>query len=489
MELNNLELLEQYQRLQQNQESQKFLPNPLIQKDIWDVVDDLSLKVTEHFIARTLNFSDISQEWLKLLAKKFILLISKRGNKSYTLINKLLYIKGFSRFLVQHSVYSYEQINDQVFEAFDYYLRSKNLKERTLRGYHGTLCQFFDTCRFEGWLNINTFWFRGRGKRTTINNDKIEYIPEEVWHQLHESLHYLPEQLQRMVIVIKTLGLRIGELCNMPFDCLRKRGKAWRIRISTEKYDTEDELPISPELVAVIREQQEYIRQNLGEAFDKLFSANKRSGLANWRFFPQPKVMKGCSFNFWLNKLAKKCNICTKEGELWHFRSHQFRRTVATVMENAGIRDLIIQKYLRHRSADMQRHYTHLLKQVLGDELKELMRDKKYIDITGKVVALHKPTNLVTEALRRRMYQITTQYGECHRPSLKSPCPTVNACWRCKDWRISEGDLPHLKEDLNRVEKELQTAESLGMTRQQIGLEGDRNILFHCITSLENIND
>lgn len=158
-------------------------------------------------------------------------------------------------------------------------------------------------------------------------------------------------------------------------------------------------------------------------------------------------------------------------------------------MTNAGVRDLIIQKYLRHRSPDMQRHYKHLLKQVVGDELEELMREKKYVDITGKVIASHQPKNPITELLRRRMYQITTQYGECHRPVLKTPCQTVNACWRCKEWRTSTDDLPYLKDDLKRVEEELQIAKQMGMFRQQYGLEDDRDSLLNCIKGLEQIND
>jgi integrase/recombinase XerD len=194
------------------------------------------------------------------------------------------------------------------------------------------------------------------------------------------------------------------------------------------------------------------------------------------------------TFNKWLNKLATQKNICSKNGEQWHFASHQFRRTVATIMTNAGIRDLIIQKYLRHRSPDMQDYYKNILKQVLKDEYQELIKVNKYVDITGKVVDSHKPTNPVTEYLRRKMYQITTQYGECHRPTLKNPCPTVNSCWRCKEWRVSNVDLPYLKEDLQRVEEELHISEELGMIRQTQGLESDRQSLQNCIKGLEKNN-
>ncbi len=95
------------------------------------------------------------------------------------------------------------------------------------------------------------------------------------------------------------------------------------------------------------------------------------------------------------------------------------------------------------------------------------------------------PNNPITELMRRKMYQITTQYGECHRPVLKSPCQTVNACWRCEHWLTSSDDLDALKGDLQRVETELEIAEYLGMVRQQKGLVSDQQNLLIRIRGLE----
>ncbi len=98
------------------------------------------------------------------------------------------------------------------------------------------------------------------------------------------------------------------------------------------------------ELAAVIKEQQKYIKEIFQDSYDKLFCGSnaKVNDSSNMAFKPQPKVMLATTFNKWLNRLVKKCNICSKNGELWHFSSHQFRRTVATVMTNSGIRDLIM---------------------------------------------------------------------------------------------------------------------------------------------------
>jgi integrase/recombinase XerD len=258
------------------------------------------------------------------------------------------------------------------------------------------------------------------------------------------------------------------------------------LRFLTEKYLTVDELPICEELVVVIREQQKYIRQHFGDSYDKLCNSNSSRG--NHDYKPAPRVMQASSFNRWLNKLAQKQSICTNEGQIWHFKSHQFRKTFATVMTNAGVRDLIIQKYLRHRSPEMQEYYKRLFKEVLGDEYHELIKGSSYVDSTGKMVAQHQQQNLITELVRRKMYQITTQYGECHRPVLKSPCQTVNACWQCEHWLTSTKDVSALKNDLQRIETELDIASKLGMVRQQQGLTLDQQRLVIRIEGLEKID-
>ena len=490
MSLNQFDWLDDYEDLFEEKPPSQLLLNPLLQKDVWHTVDDLNLKISPHQKVFTLNFKTIALDWFRLLVKLYILVKAKPNQPSTTISGFVTYLRRFSKFLAEKHIDNPKQISNELFEEFDYYLKAKALKDSSIAHYQSAVCNFFDTCRIEGWIDVNTYWFRGKGMRVYPKNDEVDYIPEEVWHQLEENLYQLPEPIQRMILVIKATGLRGGELLNLPLDCLRKRGEQWRLRLTTEKYNIEDEIPIAvPEFVAVIKEQQEYIKQNFSDEFNNLFCSNnpghhRKDGTLS--FSPCPKVMKLDTFNRWLNRLAKKANITTNEGEVYEFKSHQFRRTVGTVMTNAGVRDLIAQKYFRHRSPDMLPHYQHLLKQTLGDEFEELIKDKKYHDISGKVVETIKAQNPITEFIRRKMYPLTTQYGECHRDLFKSPCPTVNACWRCEHWRITEDDFNYLKEDLVRVEEELKVAKTLRMTRQIQGLEGDRNNLLAIIQRIED---
>lgn len=468
-----------------NESAQKLLNNPLIAKDVWWTVEDLGLTVNQHRKTLTINFEPIRQDWLKLLAKLYVLVKSTRKLSAGSCQSDIIYLNRFSQFIEHKSIFKPDHFNNQLFDEYSYYLNSLTISESYRLRHYIVLKNFLNLCREEGWLEVNTYWFKGRYKRPTVKRDEIDYIPEEVWQQLDEHLYLLPEPLQRMILIIRGTGLRIGELLNLPLDCLRQRGNQWRLRFLIEKYQTVDELPICEELVSVIKEQQEYISQHFGDSYDNLWNSNNGSHY----YVPAPRIMKCDGFNRWLNKLAQKQNICTSEGKIWHFRSHQFRKTVATVMTNAGVRDLIIQKYLRHRSPEMQEHYKRLFKEVLGEEYRELIKGSNYVDSTGKLVVQHQPQNLITELVRRKMYQISTQYGECHRPVLKSPCQTVNACWQCEHWLTSTEDLSALKTDLQRVETEIEIASKLGMIRQQQGLEVDQQKLVIRIKGLEKVDD
>lgn len=500
MSNNNLNPLDNYKHLIENKSVRQLLNNPLLAKDNWNFSQDLYLSTPDHRKFLTLDFTDYSQDWLKIVVKLYTLLRACSGTSASTIQRDVYNLQKLDSFFKEQDVYSFEQINNGIFENFDYYLHSKNLRSATIHRYYATLVAFFDTCRLEGWCDVNTYWFKGRRRRLYPNSHEINYIPEEVWNQLESNLYHLPEPIQRMILVIRTTGIRVGELLNMPYDCLRKRGNQWRLRMVTEKYEIEDELPIPEDLAVVIKEQQLYIIQLFSNSYNNLFCTSKAGGwktltkncdgtvLDEMVFEPYPEVMPNHLFNLWLNRLAKKYEIRDNHGDIWHFASHQFRRTLATIMTNAGVRDLIIQKYLRHRSLDMQRYYKHIFKEVLGEEYESLMQEKKYVDITG-TISVHQPKNPITEFVRRKMYQITTQYGECHRPTLKEPCQTVNACWRCEHWRTSTDDLAYLKSDLALVEAEIKIAKELGMIRQQQGLESDRNHLINRILKLSEIHE
>jgi site-specific recombinase XerD len=144
-----------------------------------------------------------------LLVKLYILVRSQRKLSAIYLDSSVHYLNRFSQFIQQKSISNPKEINNQLFEEFDYHLRSLKLSDLSISLYYVTLNSFFNLCRQEGWIEVNTYWFKGKCKGSTPKNDEIEYLPEKVWQQLDEHLHHLPEPIQRMVVVIRGTGLRL----------------------------------------------------------------------------------------------------------------------------------------------------------------------------------------------------------------------------------------------------------------------------------------
>lgn len=461
-----------------------LLSHPLMSKDIWHVVDDLGLKTNQHIRRYKINFSRFPQEWFKEVAKIYILYCTIQGKASGTLIGETSNIECFAKFLESQFISNFSQIRDEIFDLFF----AKRQQAVSLSTYYKEITvirAFFEIGTKQEWFNIPTYWFVG--KRKFVVPEKIEFIPEKVWNQLDKNLHKLPEQLQRMVVLIRTKGMRGGELLQMPFDCLRqKKNGDWEIHFINSKFNrTPEEMDILPELAAIIQEQQDYIRKHVGEEFKYLFCSSRKTK----DFSPASRVMSLECFNKYLNRLAVECEIRDESGQVWHFASHQFRRTVATILANSGIRDYLVQCYLRHRSPDMKRHYVHLFPQTLQREIEELRKERKLVDITGKVVKKYRPSNEMTELLRRKLYPRSLNVGECHRPIVKAPCLTTNACWRCEHYRVTEDDLPFLKADLPRIQEAIVESEQIGRVRGLLELKKDEAFLIKSIEILEASDD
>ena len=470
--------------------------NPLMLKDRWDGEKDLRMHVNQHLNQKIINFGFIKQSWLKDVAKRYILYRRSLGKKFGTLLDNKNGIQYFANFLEFQCVHGFDDISSEVLESYIGSLNS--LSETTRQTRIVVLKTFLETGTINGWFNVSTYTLVGKTRHIKADHNKINYIPDEVLRQLDEHLHLLPDPVQRMVVLIRALGLRAGELLQLRLDCLRQhRDGKWIIRFTNWKFnEQEDNLPINETLVRLIREQQEYIKTHLNDSFVYLFSANKK-GIHNregelFRFKPQPSAMAIGSFSSYLNKLASLCNICDTSGKQWQFASHQFRRTVATKMTNEGVRQYVIQMYLRHRSPDMMLHYAHVLPATTKKEIDALHKQKKIVDITGAEVEILHPeidNDISLQWLRSNMQPKALAMGFCARPALQKPCPHANACMSCKHYRLDAEDLPALHQHLDRTRKLKVESERRGYVRQIRGIEQDEAKLTNLIKSLETENE
>ena len=468
----------------------------LFSKDIWYSEKDLGLQTHQHSPIKHLNFSLIKQSWLKQKAKQYIIQKKIQGIKISTLSNYILMFNNLSRFIERKSLNCFSEINENILDLF---VKEISQKSQSYRQTHiGSLKEFLETGNIEGWFEISTYTLKEYSKNKQCNQGKINYIPDEVLQQLDENLHFFPEPIQRLVVLMKTLGLRSCEALNMKFDCLKQHQDGnWDIEFVNWKFqDKLDRLPINEDLVFLIKQQQKYIQDNLGNDFELLFCGNKLGYALKKEgevipFLPVAKTLTRQSFNRYLNKLAKSCQITDKTGKIFKFTTHQFRRTVATKMANEGVRTYIIQCYLRHHSPAMIKHYIELLPNTIKKEMEAFRKTSKIIDITGAEIEPKKVSgdDYILEWLREKMQPRALSMGFCQRPKLLKPCPHANTCMSCEHFRLNEDDLPALKQHLERNRQLKSESIKKGYQRQIDIIEQDENQLIKLINSLEDKNN
>lgn len=463
----------------------------LLDKDIWDAQQDLGLRINHHISRKTLRFTNIQQPWLKEKLKEYFLIRKIQGMQLNTFAATITIFNSFSKFLSEQYINSFSEINDDILEL---YLKSVSNRPGLQEGAITYIKKFFDIGNENKWFDISTY-FLSKVKPVKRTTKKIKYIPDEVLKQLDDNLYLLPEPLQRLVILIRALGLRASEILQLRFDCLRQRkdGK-WEIQFTNWKFKERlDILPINEELVAIIKEQQQYIQDNLGQDYHFLFCARQSVNNAIEEgyissFIPKPSVMRTVSFNRALNELSAHSKIKDKAGNIWNFTSHQFRRTVATKMTNEQVRHYIIQCYLRHASPKMLQHYAYIFPETMKQEMDKFRKKKKIVDITGREIKQIHPqldSDLGLQWLRAKMQPKALAMGFCARPALLKPCSHANACMTCDHFRLDEDDLPALKQHLQRNQQLKEESEKLSYIRQIKSIKQDEMQLNKLIQSLE----
>ena len=435
--------------------------------DVW-TANDLGLQVRPCSTdGDKINFSDIQEKWLKFYIKKFIKYTATQTNSVETLQKHIYYFKHFSKFISKAQlVNQIEDINRSVVLNYLDYLNTQKLSPVSKGKCLSSLVSLFETGVANNWFNIEPYLIR-KEDYPKRSKSLPRYIPEDVLHKLNQHLDKLPESVMRMVLVIQECGLRVGELCQLPLDCLKEDEKGgYFIQFMRWKMKFETILPISIELSQVIKEQQVYIQQHLGKNYQYLFCGRRASP----EFIPEHKVMTDRSFANHLKSLAEQFNICDNTGKLWNFQTHQFRHTVGTRMINNGVPQHIVQRYLGHDSPQMTMTYAHIHDHTLREEI-EKYHDSRVINFQGETTELDEAiqsSNNDLEWFKKNVQARALEHGYCARPKVLGDCDIsgFDGCYNCPHWRTNKNFLPVLKDTLERTNKVLQKAQSLGWQLQ-----------------------
>lgn len=460
--------------------------------DVW-FLDDGNLEITGGTDALKLNFSQIPFEWLKKSAMSFTeSCYSTRATG--TLIANIQALKMFGETLQElNPSCEPSDITRSLMEKVLFQWAKSGLKASSLKRRMGSVRQFIEWCEDSRKVEFASTRLIRDSDYPKAEKKLPKFIPEYVMSQLNANIDGLHPHVMRFFLALQEVGMRISECCALPFDCIYADAQGdYFIKYYQFKMKKEHVVPISKELVEVIKEQQREVIVELGSATNLLFPTPKYQ--QNKRKYPRAgKAWSKGTLITNLNALANERNIVSEDGSVYHFTFHKFRHTTATRMINNGVPQHIVQRYLGHESPTMTSTYAHILDKTLKQEFAKFQG--KMVDINGDIYDMNEVANSLSEGsdadsldaqwLKKNIAVQTLPNGLCSLPVVQGSCPHANACLTCPSFRTDHRYLPQHKDQLQRTEEIIATCASKGWTRQLEMNEKIKQSLVNIIEPLE----
>ena len=422
-------------------------------KDIW-LFKNIGVKPHRRGLRR-LNFTSITQPWLKDAVKKFCKHQLVTGSyKASTCSGVLTGLKYFSFYLNEdcHNI-SPNLLNRSVAEGYLAYLLKEYSKPETRVSAISSLNSFLTQNDIHHWLPIQTrLIYPGDYPKVNKNSFGKKVISDEVIKQLLENILDFPIYQQRMLIILANVGMRITELMNISLNCISsdKQGK-YLITYYQSKVNSTITKPIasifhdSTEVINAIKEQQKEVIEKLGVECPYLFPS----------VYSRPGHIKTIGYSTIAKRLKQVActrNIRDENGKFWNFHPHQFRHTVGTELANDDSIGLFgTQAYLGHQSIDMTLRYAKLDEKKLQKKIEKFNDNNQVIDYTGKSIKLDQDErfkenwNYIKEGNLTKAQ--TVEGGICTLPAMLSPCPHKHKCLSCTHLVTTPEHLPfHVNE-------------------------------------------
>jgi integrase len=454
-----------------------------VEKDIWDM-RKMGLEVNMASTSYRLNFTRISQLWLRDLAKEYL----RYNSAVYSpgdCIGKLSALNAFSSFLASaHPHLNVAGLDRALIVEYIGYLRDRQVSE-------SRECHALVSLR----TILETSAYRlGRHdlpKERLIFDDDLPKekktlprdLPEEILVQIREHLSTLDMVMLRMVTILLECGLRISELCTLPIDCLICDDKhEWYLKFYQIKLKQEHVIPLVNEtVVAVIQAQQEDTRKQWGDESPYLFTRPLK------RSRGQPLPFVGMTFANRLNRWALEKNIRDRHSCLYHLQSHQFRHTVGMRLINEDVPLEVIRRLFGHHTMRMTQVYARMRAAKVRAALERAALSRKTVNAAGQVVkgdarANDPEVQLVRKGIRGQ----TLPIGGCGRLVVLGECNYANKCVTCPMWLTSTDDLPALKSFHERATRLRQRAQEVG---NQVVVQQQTHIITNLTVRLKSLEE
>lgn len=290
-----------------------------------------------------------------------------------------------------------------------------------------------------------------------VQNRQVTNIPDAVLEQLFKNLKHLhPEVIPIIWIAFKT-GLRISDVLALTNKCLITVNDSPYLQLDISKTKVRNHrIPIDTHLAEIItflikKCELETNMDNNPKRYLFVRLSGKRKG----RTFTQGFVREE------LNVLAITQNIVGIDGEIYHFRMHEFRHTYAVKLLNNGADILTVQELLAHASPEMTMVYAKYSDDNKRKEFEKVLASGTFEFSQNGLLKKIRPNQLNKENLdslwqNHKLNAIDNPYGTCMArlngkcPFItEPPCLSCNNGNPCKDLAIGLSDLDSEKYHLH----------------------------------------
>ena len=441
----------------------------IFKRDVWDM-NEIHLskeRLNNADYIPNLDFFTISNKYNKNLLKMYLKSELTLTGKAYSTIRcEYMNLTDFVCFLGDIDIGRHSKAD---MESYCEHLDKKFSK---VNGYNTAIADVLSFFKYlskrefllsEFFIDISDMKKRGK------YNYKLTAPDDFVVNQIFDNLPKAEEIFQIMYMIQTWSGIRVSELCSIPFNCIRKDTDGCKLFIYSNKMQDNDFIIIPPALYERIKKYQKSVKEKRPDA-EYLFYYGQRKDTG------KPINIK--TYTRHMQKYIAEWGIKNPDGTEHLYQSHAYRHKKGRDMVEAGIPLYMISQCLNHRSMNMTLVYA---------EARTAFRKKefnKYIAASRDADPLKTDTTITVEWLRENLDKQALSNGFCCLP-CQTKCPHTNSCIHCNNFITSLDYLDVHKRQLELLESNLELYKANGYVSNVATTEKDIKKLKDIIERLE----
>lgn len=421
----------------------------------------------QHHSIKKIHFSNLQPPWYLLIVKKYIYYLLKSQTVCLSSIpRKLTPLRELGQLIQGYQIQTIEELSREI--ILNFLDNCQDLQAITFHHKISFLKNFLE------WLGLDdTSLIRGRDY-PKLRRNPSEWLDHLTRQGIQDNLAKIPAPIARYYLIQEYTAARVGDACQMTFDCLVEENGQWYIKFFQHKTQRWHQLPADRQIRRVIEEQQQWIRETLGSDYSYLFCHFRSFTKKSYPYFssikplPQPPKVRTSSNPMVriIRMLIENENILDANGQKPHFTGKITRPSrLQEVRIKHGIE--AAQLYADHQqSSTTFQHYTPPTREEVAKvdlPFQELLMnpENKFIPWQSLPESLLK--NPKAHELDLEISPRLVVYGHCTLDP-KTPCiySLYPKCYGCNSFRPSTGKLPFYERQYAGEQQRMQEAASSG---------------------------